>query len=141
MSRNERSAATVAPVVLLVEDEDGLRTVLKRFLEREGLIVLPAQSALHAMQVLEEHGDTVDLVVADYHMTGPTGLRLLETVRDEWPHAGRMLLTGDSSLKYRSFEAVDRVLDKGDTAEGLVDSIVQAARQRNGERRRSPQRR
>lgn len=130
--RNVAAAANREPVVLLVEDEDLLRPLLRRILSAEGLRVIAVPSALHALQVLEEQ--SVDVVVSDMKMQGPNGLRLLETVRDCWPHVGRIILTAYVTPELRRSPAVDLVLDKSEDAAFVVDSIAHEARRRNGNR-------
>lgn len=121
------------PVVLLVDDEPRVLEAVARHLRAEGLTVIGVPSALHALQVLDER--RVDLVVADLRMPGPDGLRLLETVRDDWPHVRRVMLTAYATPEVRESTAVDLLLDKGETdAAFLIDSIVNEARQRHGER-------
>lgn len=115
-----------------MDDEILIREMLKRHLEREGVQVLLAPSALHALQLLDEH--TVDLVVADQRMPGPSGLLLLQTVADNWPHVGRVILTAvPTPALYRS-PVVDTVLDKSEDAAFVVDTITEEARQRHGKR-------
>lgn len=89
-------------------------------------------SALHALQILQQVG--VDLVVADMRMTGPNGLRLLETVADDWPATRRMMLTGYPTAEIYGSPAVDTVVDKGEDASFVIDAIVNEARQGNGKR-------
>lgn len=121
------------PVVLLVDDEPQILEALARHLRAEGFRVIGAPSAIHALQVLEKLH--VDLVVADQRMPGPSGLRLLETVRDCWPEVGCVILTGAPGPELYSSPAVDLVLDKTDDAAFVIDTIVNEARQRNGEGR------
>lgn len=88
-------------------------------------------SALHALQVLETI--RVDLIVADLRMNGPSGLRLLETVRDGWPEIRRVILTAYITAEVLESSAVDLVLDKGEAAAFVIDTIVNEARRRNGD--------
>ena len=61
--------------VLLVEDEDGVRSFAVRALQRQGYEVLEAASGVEALEVLEAAGGKVDIVVSDVimpEMDGPT---------------------------------------------------------------------
>jgi two-component system cell cycle sensor histidine kinase/response regulator CckA len=61
--------------VLLVEDEDAVRSVGARALKRQGYTVLEASTGLEALEVMEAHAGQVDLVVSDVimpEMDGPT---------------------------------------------------------------------
>jgi two-component system cell cycle sensor histidine kinase/response regulator CckA len=61
--------------ILLVEDEDPVRAVNARALSARGYTVLEAASGVEALQVMEERGTPVDVVVSDVvmpEMDGPT---------------------------------------------------------------------
>jgi two-component system cell cycle sensor histidine kinase/response regulator CckA len=61
--------------VLLVEDEDGVRSFAVRALQRQGYEVLEAASGVEALEVLAEAGGKVDIVVSDVimpEMDGPS---------------------------------------------------------------------
>lgn len=130
MNSKRNAANRAEPVVLLVEDEELLRRVLARALRRQGLHVIAVPSALHALQVLDKN--LISAVVADLRMPGPSGLRLLETIRDYWPDVRRILLTGYATVEARSSRAVDMLLDKGEDAGFVIDSIVNEARHGKG---------
>ena len=67
--------------VLLVEDEEAVRRFAVRALERQGYKVLEAGTGTEALAVMEEHGDTVDLVVSDIVMPEMDGPTLLKELR------------------------------------------------------------
>jgi two-component system cell cycle sensor histidine kinase/response regulator CckA len=63
--------------VLVVEDEDGLRSVILRALRADGFQVLEAQNGATALQVLEAAGDRrVELVLTDLRMPVMDGRQL-----------------------------------------------------------------
>jgi two-component system, cell cycle sensor histidine kinase and response regulator CckA len=71
---------TGSGTILLVEDEDAVRSFAKRALESRGYTVLEADSGEVALEVLAEFGGEPDLVVSDVvmpEMDGPTMLREL----------------------------------------------------------------
>ena len=56
-------------VVLVVEDEEALRAMIRRLLQREGYTVLEADNGAHALRLLEgATGRTVELVLTDVRM-------------------------------------------------------------------------
>ncbi len=64
--------------ILLVEDEDGLRSLNARGLRSRGYSVIEASNGIEAMEALDEKDGAVDLVVSDVvmpEMDGPTLLR------------------------------------------------------------------
>ncbi len=66
-------------LVLLVEDDEALRSLLRDELETEGWEVCSAGSAEEALEILEE--SPVALVVSDLRLPGANGMELLRTVR------------------------------------------------------------
>jgi two-component system cell cycle sensor histidine kinase/response regulator CckA len=72
--------------ILLVEDEEGLRSLNARGLRSRGYSVLEAENGIEALQVLEAQNGAVDLVVSDVvmpEMDGPTMLREMRSRNPE----------------------------------------------------------
>ncbi len=66
--------------VLIVDDEEDLRTCTRMFLEGEGYQVLEAGDGLAGLEVLShEH---VDVVLLDWKMQGMTGERFLQALNE-----------------------------------------------------------
>ena len=71
-----------AKTVLLVDDEEALRTLAAKLIERRGHTVLTAADGTEALAMLA--GDAaVDLLVLDVVMPGLNGLQTLEEVRKQ----------------------------------------------------------
>ena len=70
--------------ILLVEDEDAVRTFAVRALETRGYTVLEAESGDVALEIVDSHDGTIDLVVSDVvmpNMDGPTMVKQLQEKR------------------------------------------------------------
>ena len=67
--------------VLLVEDEDGVRSFAVRALQRQGYEVLEASTGVEALEVLAEDGAGIDIVVSDVVMPEMDGPTLLKELR------------------------------------------------------------
>ncbi len=67
--------------IVFVEDEDAVRAVGCRTLEARGYTVHEAENGALALEILEEMGDKVDLVVSDVVMPEMDGPTLLAEVR------------------------------------------------------------
>src|SRR5829696_7826387 len=88
-------AATAAPsgspgkehreTVLVVDDEEGLRSLVCRTLRAEGYGTLEAGHGAEALEVLERAADSVDLIVTDVVMPGMDGRELGRRVSQRWP--------------------------------------------------------
>jgi len=67
--------------VLLVEDDPTLRSTLAFNLNREGYIVHTADNGVKALDVVAEHGDSLDLIILDVMLPGLNGYHVLRSVR------------------------------------------------------------
>jgi len=70
-----------APLVLVVEDEPGIATILVAYLERDGLRTLFARDGEQAVQLFRQHQP--DLVLLDIHLPGMDGVDVLRFIRDQ----------------------------------------------------------
>jgi CheY-like chemotaxis protein len=92
--------------VLLVEDEDQLRRVMKDLLEREGYSVAEARDGIQALDQVDRHAP--DVIILDLNLPGIDGYSVLAQLRSR--HATRgipvMVLTakGDEDNEVRVFE-------------------------------------
>src|SRR4051794_17445819 len=80
--------------ILLVEDEDGLRSLNARGLRSRGYSVIEAANGLEAMEALEEKNGAVDLVVSDVVMPEMDGPTLLKEMRQRNPHLKIIFVSG-----------------------------------------------
>ena len=65
--------------VLLVEDEEQLRRVLKDLLEREGYTVAEARDGIQALDQVDRHSP--DIIVLDLNLPGVDGYTVLQQLR------------------------------------------------------------
>lgn len=65
--------------LLIVDDDERIRTLLKKFLVRNGFLVTSARDAAHARRILS--GLEFDLIVLDVMMPGEDGLDLTRSLR------------------------------------------------------------
>jgi two-component system cell cycle sensor histidine kinase/response regulator CckA len=80
--------------ILLVEDEEGLRSLNARGLRSRGYIVFEAGNGVEAMEVLEERDGDVDLVVSDVVMPEMDGPTLLKAMRARNPELKIIFVSG-----------------------------------------------
>jgi two-component system, cell cycle sensor histidine kinase and response regulator CckA len=79
--------------VLVVEDDDDVRRVVRRMLEGLGYDVLEAMGPTAALEIVRSDGK-VDLLLTDLVMPGGTGRSLAEEVVRVRPGIGVMLMSG-----------------------------------------------
>jgi len=89
------------PVVLVVDDEPEIRSLLSEYFGRHGLVVRTAQDAAQAREMLAE--SLPDLAILDVNMPGENGLSLARWLRERHPHMGLVMLT-------TAGEPVDRIV-------------------------------
>jgi CheY-like chemotaxis protein len=61
------------PTVLVVDDEEDLRDIMRRMLERRGFITLIAGDSQQAIALCREHPGDIDVLVTDLGLPGVSG--------------------------------------------------------------------
>ncbi|GAB5518963.1 MAG: response regulator [Rhodothermales bacterium] len=72
--------------ILVVDDEEAVRTVLQQVLEECGFRVLTAQDGTEGVALLAQHRDEVELVITDMmmpYMDGPATLRVIRRIKPD----------------------------------------------------------
>jgi two-component system cell cycle sensor histidine kinase/response regulator CckA len=80
--------------ILLVEDEEGLRSLNARGLASRGYTVLEAANGVEAVEVMENAGDKVDLVITDVVMPEMDGPTLSKVLRERNPEIKIIFVSG-----------------------------------------------
>jgi CheY-like chemotaxis protein len=65
-------------LVLLAEDEDSVRSMVRRMLERAGFDVIEARNGFDAITIARSEQRCIDLLVTDVQMPGMQGPELSE---------------------------------------------------------------
>jgi putative two-component system response regulator len=97
--------------ILVIDDEDIIRSLMLEILESVGHEVIGAETAERALGLLEE--SEFDLIVSDVVMPGLSGLELLGAVRERRASLPVVLVTGAGT-----YETLSQALTRG--AAGLV---------------------
>jgi len=113
--------------ILIVDDEQGVREVLRASLEQAGYAVDEAADGAEALAICEKK--PVDLLVTDIVMPKLGGLTLIRSLRDRSPLARIVAISGggpSGKLNFlstaRTFPGV-RVLEKPFTLEALGKTV------------------
>ncbi len=92
--------------VLLVDDEDSLRKVMKDLLERDGYLVTEARDGVQALDQVDRIGP--DIIVLDLNLPGLDGYGVLSHLRSRPATAGIPVIVltakGDEDNEVRVFE-------------------------------------
>jgi signal transduction histidine kinase len=80
--------------LLVVEDEPTLRRLVERVLTRAGYQVHTAPDGAAALELLEAHGESVDLLLTDVVMPGMSGRQLVREVIGRFPDMRVLYMSG-----------------------------------------------
>ena len=98
---------SAAPIkVLVVDDEPGILSALKRVLRRDGYEILAASSAKEGLRILGDHD--VQVILSDQRMPEMSGTEFLSRVRDLYPETIRIILSG-----YTDLESIADAINRG----------------------------
>jgi CheY-like chemotaxis protein len=84
------------PLILVVDDDPGVRAVLRRWITTLGYRVLVAATADEALALLRS-GD-VEVAICDIRMPGHDGVWLVDRLRHEYPLTSIVLATGIADM-------------------------------------------
>ncbi len=101
--------------ILLVEDEDGVRELVRLNLEEQGYTVLDASNGLEAITAVARHAGPLDLVVTDVVMPLMGGRQLVDRLRAGYPHLKVLYMTGytdDAILRHGVKDEAHALLQK-----------------------------
>jgi PAS domain S-box-containing protein len=119
----------VAGTVLLVEDEEAVRTIAQRILQRAGYQVLTARHGADALRALAEAPTKVDVLLSDVAMPEMGGVELAALAAARSPGIGVVLMSGYANAAVGTIgkgEVVHRFLAKPFTAPALLSALREA---------------
>ncbi|MEM7138104.1 MAG: sigma-54 dependent transcriptional regulator [Myxococcota bacterium] len=103
--------------VLVADDEDNLRRVLKAQLQHDGYEVHTAADGEAVLQALDEHH--IDVLITDLRMPKLDGMRVLESVSTRFPQLPVIMITAHGTvdtaveaLKLGAFDYVTKPFDQ-----------------------------
>ena len=85
------------PVILIVDDEEGIRESLSGILEDEGYDILTADSGEEAVRILRE--TSPDLIFLDIWLTGMDGIKTLQEIKAMKPEVPVIMISGHGSIE------------------------------------------
>ncbi len=80
--------------ILLVEDEVNLRRLARQYLETQGYKILEAEDSAAALQIVEGHRGTIDMLLTDVIMPGMNGRELAVQVSKQLPEIRVLYMSG-----------------------------------------------
>ncbi len=112
--------------LMIVDDNEGVRHLVSRWLERAGFSVSQAKDGAEALDLIKK--DPPDIILADIRMPKINGLELARMVKREFPDTKVVLMTAYSSpqtIAQAKREGVDDYLEKPFTQ----DQVEKTARE------------
>ena len=90
----QTQATEATETVLVAEDETGVRLLTCEMLRRLGYHVLEAVDGQHALEVIEQDGDSIDLLLTDVVMPRLGGLELAQQLHRQKPELRVLFMSG-----------------------------------------------
>jgi len=114
-------------IVLIIDDEEKLRSLLARIIRLEGFSVLEAENIKHGMKLLEK--EDIDVVLCDVKLPDGNGVEFVKDVKSRLPSVEIMLLTaygniadGVTAMKNGAFDYIT----KGDDNDKIIPLLARA---------------
>ena len=119
------------PSILVLEDDEIIRSLMVDVLEEFGAVVTSFPSADEGMIYLEREDDPVDLIVSDIQMPGLlNGYDLSRVVAHRWPSVQVLLTSGNAYMAEQLGSSV-RFLPKPWSTEHLLECVQTALTQQS----------
>ncbi len=113
--------------ILVVDDEDIVRTSCDRTLSPEGYEVRLAKNGVEGLKMASE--ERFDLVLTDLKMPDMDGIEVLRIIKEKWPETAVIIVTGyqtvDTAVKAIKLGAYDYI-EKPFTPDALVSAVAEA---------------
>jgi len=117
---------TGTETILLVEDEEMVRTLTKEVLLSKGYKVLEAEDATNALELYEQHNETIHLIITDVVMPRISGRSLVETIKLSQPEIKVLYMSGYTDNAIVHHGVIDEgtaFLQKPFTPDGLARKV------------------
>ena len=116
--------------VLLVEDDDAVRSATRRVLESAGFVIVEARNGRDALARFFAPGASIDIVLSDVAMPEMNGRELARVLRDRGSAVPIILASGYADPTLTQVVPGDRVLQKPLDAATLTAALDEALKSR-----------
>jgi DNA-binding response OmpR family regulator len=114
------------PTVLVVDDEEDLRDIMRRILERRGFSTLVAGDSQQAMAICRDHPGEIDVLVTDLGLPGVSGGELSREAAELRPRMRVVYISGrpkEVAVADGLIEPDALLVNKPFNAESLVEAL------------------
>jgi PAS domain S-box-containing protein len=122
-------AEAAAETVLVVEDDPGIRALMRKILHRQGFMVLEAASGQESLELAREHPGPIQLLITDLMMPEMSGREVSERLRETRPDIKVVFVSGytdDPMIKSGQLPEGTAFLQKPFTLGALLDKVREA---------------
>jgi two-component system nitrogen regulation response regulator NtrX len=125
--------------ILIIDDEEGIRTVLGDVLADEGFSILRAADGQEGLRLIKT--EVIDMIFLDVWMPGMGGLDVLRAIKEEVPEVPVVMVSGHASIdvavkavKHGAWDFVEKPLSMDKTLSVVANALkVQDLRRENRE--------
>jgi two-component system cell cycle sensor histidine kinase/response regulator CckA len=93
---------TGVKTILLVDDEQSVRSIVVKILRRANYKVLEAENGEEALSIAESHPDKIDLLISDMFMPGLRGPEVAQALAPKCPGLRVLFISGYADRDLRS---------------------------------------
>ena len=111
--------------ILLLEDEDGLRTIAREILEEAGYRILEARDVGEGIALASAPSARIDAILSDVVMPGASGPQGVALIRALHPRIRTLYMSGypDLDTRHGALAAEDELIEKPFTADSLLRRV------------------
>jgi two-component system cell cycle sensor histidine kinase/response regulator CckA len=112
--------------ILIVEDEEEVRKLAGKILERQGYRILEASQGDDALRISERHGGPIDLILVDVIMPGMSCSELAKHLKSPHPKMKVLYMSGytdNAIVRHEVLEKGVNYIQKPFTMEGLARKV------------------
>ncbi len=119
-------------IILVIDDEDIVRTSCSRALTPSGYEVKLAKNGQEGLSIMSEN--KIDLVLTDLKMPDMDGIEVLKKIKQDWPGVEVIIITGyqtvDTAVRSIKLGAFDYI-EKPFTPDALINAVSKALDHKN----------
>ncbi len=123
---SEASPGSERPTVLVVDDEEDLRDIMRRMLDRRGFHAIVAGDSEEAIATCREHDGDIDVLLTDLGLPGVSGGDLSRTAAALRPSMRVVYISGlpkDIAVTKGLIDPDSLLVKKPFTAETLIEAL------------------
>jgi PAS domain S-box-containing protein len=114
--------------ILLVEDDDAVRSISRRILTQHGYSVIEAGNGAEGLRLVDLAAKPIDLVLTDMVMPEMNGKELARQLRERYPEIRLLFMSGyteDAALRQSFLEPETAFIEKPFEPAALADKVRQ----------------